>query len=465
MSGVPFSTGRDLHVQVQLRVEPSADSMYVADGMAVLLQSSPAGTAALGGLGSGMGYSGITPSVAVELDTFQNMWDPRQPHVAITHGGDPVHTSPNNAALPAPVTLPSLQPPIDLTSGPTTVFIWVDYAMATKTLQVSLSLTATKPVTPALTTTALDLTAELGPTMFVGLTASTAMFFSRQWLSGFVASDGGKADAGCCARCVRRRLRRVGVRQRLRSPEAPVWHLLGHQRWQLRGLPARHAARPVQHAVHGELRLHGDGAVLPRSVRRVHHVGARRGHVRVVHGRPGYGDGRYVLRFRRSVLPGRRLLRPLRPERRLRRRRATARRDVLQHHDRRVPHQLHGRRRLRSGQRVPRAVVRRKGRERQRHHRRLVHGGAGHALLPVGRLQRFGQHLRLRPRRGAVRRLQRGHGAPVGPVQPRRSVHRPRQRQLLRRRRLCERLVLSARHDDVRRGVAGGRGLAERQPP
>ncbi|GGM99011.1 hypothetical protein GCM10010109_03440 [Actinoplanes campanulatus] len=58
-----------------------------ADGIAFVAQG--IGPRALGGWGGGIGYRGISRSVAVEFDTYQNTPDPNSNHVAVTLGGDP----------------------------------------------------------------------------------------------------------------------------------------------------------------------------------------------------------------------------------------------------------------------------------------------------------------------------------------------------------------------------------------
>jgi len=58
-----------------------------ADGIAFLVQTK--GPRALGGWGGGLGYRGITGSVAVEFDTFQNTTDPSSNHLAVVLGGNP----------------------------------------------------------------------------------------------------------------------------------------------------------------------------------------------------------------------------------------------------------------------------------------------------------------------------------------------------------------------------------------
>lgn len=81
-----------------------------ADGMAFVIQtlSNNAGSG-----GGGLGYEGITPSIAIEFDTYENGWDPIYCHTAIEKNGDIDHTdlsgnnlagpeqlSPSNATLP-----------------------------------------------------------------------------------------------------------------------------------------------------------------------------------------------------------------------------------------------------------------------------------------------------------------------------------------------------------------------------
>jgi gliding motility-associated-like protein len=76
-----------------------------ADGMAFVLQSLSVNAGSAGG---GIGYQGINPSLAVEMDTYQNNTDPSYDHMAlqtngvVTHGGantlaGPIQTSATNA--------------------------------------------------------------------------------------------------------------------------------------------------------------------------------------------------------------------------------------------------------------------------------------------------------------------------------------------------------------------------------
>ena len=68
-----------------------------ADGIAFLLQ--PISTS-IGTGGGGMGYQGVSPSFAVEFDTWQNSSDPSYDHIAIQKNGDLNHNGGNNLAGP-----------------------------------------------------------------------------------------------------------------------------------------------------------------------------------------------------------------------------------------------------------------------------------------------------------------------------------------------------------------------------
>ncbi|MEM7654553.1 MAG: PKD domain-containing protein, partial [Bacteroidota bacterium] len=75
-----------------------------ADGMTFAIQG--AGLTALGTPGGSQAYSGITPSVAVEFDTWANATDPAADHTALISSGSVQHTPPTNLAGPVPC-LPS----------------------------------------------------------------------------------------------------------------------------------------------------------------------------------------------------------------------------------------------------------------------------------------------------------------------------------------------------------------------
>jgi len=71
-----------------------------ADGVAFVLQ--PLSTNA-GSAGGGLGYAGINPSVAVEMDTYQNGGEPSFDHIGIQANGSVVHSGANSLAGPVPI--------------------------------------------------------------------------------------------------------------------------------------------------------------------------------------------------------------------------------------------------------------------------------------------------------------------------------------------------------------------------
>ncbi len=74
-----------------------------ADGIAFVLQ--PISTS-VGGTGSGMGYAGISPAIAVTLDTYQNTDvanDPSYDHIAIQLNGDVNHANANTITPLTPI--------------------------------------------------------------------------------------------------------------------------------------------------------------------------------------------------------------------------------------------------------------------------------------------------------------------------------------------------------------------------
>jgi Legume lectin domain/MBG domain/Abnormal spindle-like microcephaly-assoc'd, ASPM-SPD-2-Hydin len=70
----------------------SPNGVGSADGISFIIQGSPATDTALGFLGGGIGYGGddlnlfpskgISNSLAIEIDTYRNPWDPATPHMA-----------------------------------------------------------------------------------------------------------------------------------------------------------------------------------------------------------------------------------------------------------------------------------------------------------------------------------------------------------------------------------------------
>jgi Legume lectin domain len=129
-----------------------------ADGIVFVVQT-VSNTA--GGSGGGIGYSGITRSVGIEFDTWDNgagLNDPNGNHVGIDLNGgfngatQTIGTRMNNGA---------------------DWFAWIDYNGSTDLLEVRLSETNVRPAAATLTRTA-DLVEVLGQTnAFIGFTSGT----------------------------------------------------------------------------------------------------------------------------------------------------------------------------------------------------------------------------------------------------------------------------------------------------
>jgi hypothetical protein len=141
-------------IRVVLEIDSTGSS---GDGMAIVIQNDPRGTAALGLQGGGLGYESITPSVAVEVDTFRNS-EPAAPHLGIDFDGTV------DTALVS-------QTPFSLTTGnPFTV--WLDYDGAQNVVHgyAANGQGATKPTMP--TISAADDLTRLGSSAWLGITAA-----------------------------------------------------------------------------------------------------------------------------------------------------------------------------------------------------------------------------------------------------------------------------------------------------
>lgn len=131
-----------------------------ADGVAFVVQSL---TNSIGAQGGGIGYGGVTNSVAVELDTFQNPagFDPNSNHIGINLNGDTTH------GIGSPYTAPVV-PNFD---DGNKWFVWVDYDG--KDLAVRANQSGLRPPF-ALLSRPVDLPSLLGQEQgFVGFTAAT----------------------------------------------------------------------------------------------------------------------------------------------------------------------------------------------------------------------------------------------------------------------------------------------------
>ncbi|HWY97777.1 MAG TPA: hypothetical protein VNY36_01720, partial [Bacteroidia bacterium] len=91
------SLSKRFDIQFQMFLGTQCYTCGGADGICFVFQQLSTGAGSAGG---GLGYLGITPSIAVEFDTYQNGWDPAFCHTAIEQNGSVDHTTVNNLAGP-----------------------------------------------------------------------------------------------------------------------------------------------------------------------------------------------------------------------------------------------------------------------------------------------------------------------------------------------------------------------------
>jgi hypothetical protein len=166
------------HLAMELRVRMVVGSADSGDGMVVSFQADPRGTGAIGAIGGQLGFGAITPSAAVELDTFTNLEfvppETSNNHVGVDVDGEVIST------ITATPGFPMVQ---------TSIFsVWIDYRASDHTLAVALDPSTTKPATPLFSTTQ-DL-ARLGTAAYLGVTGSTGNSFVLQHvISWSLATD------------------------------------------------------------------------------------------------------------------------------------------------------------------------------------------------------------------------------------------------------------------------------------
>ncbi len=154
----PLAIDTDTSFETQFQFQLAGDSEG-ADGFTFMLQNDPQGLASLGDTGGGLGYRGITQSLAIEFDTFKNAGDIDNNHLALVRDGN-VNSAITSAAAS-----------FDLNSG-STLNAWVNYDGATDLLEVFLAETTVKPETAALSEN-IDLTAVVGEQAYLGFSAGT----------------------------------------------------------------------------------------------------------------------------------------------------------------------------------------------------------------------------------------------------------------------------------------------------
>ena len=96
-------------IQFQMFLGTKCYTCGGADGICFVFQQQ---STSAGSAGGGLGYAGITPSIAAEFDTYQNGWDPAYCHTAIEKNGDVDHTDGSGNNLAGPVQLDPTNPNI-----------------------------------------------------------------------------------------------------------------------------------------------------------------------------------------------------------------------------------------------------------------------------------------------------------------------------------------------------------------
>lgn len=131
---------------------------YGADGLAFVIQ--PISSSTLGGAGGGIGYYGISPSIAVEFDTYHNPQDPSSNHLGLNINGSINH----DLGFPTA----DVNPPFDDGS---VWYAWIDYDGST--LEVRVNQTGIRPQV-AMISHLIDANSILGTSdAYVGFTAAT----------------------------------------------------------------------------------------------------------------------------------------------------------------------------------------------------------------------------------------------------------------------------------------------------
>jgi YVTN family beta-propeller protein len=154
---VPISANTSFSTRFVFRMNGSGDG---ADGMTFILQNGS--LTALGSPGGGLGYEGISKSLAIELDTYLGGSDPNGNHIGVLSGGV---VSPH---------LATYNSPFDLENGSSHT-LWAEYDGVTKTLRVYLAqgVVTTRPTAAAITVPNIDLPELIGPNAWIGFSGAT----------------------------------------------------------------------------------------------------------------------------------------------------------------------------------------------------------------------------------------------------------------------------------------------------
>jgi hypothetical protein len=130
-----------------------------ADGLAFVVQTK---SDKVGGAGGSMGYGGVSPSVAVEFDTYQN---------SSSGDADGNHVGVNiNGALTSDVQAPVRE---RMNDGGIR-YAWLDYDGSLQTMEARIARTPDRPTLPIVSMTQIDLPKNLGRAdVYVGFASAT----------------------------------------------------------------------------------------------------------------------------------------------------------------------------------------------------------------------------------------------------------------------------------------------------
>jgi hypothetical protein len=151
-------------------------SSIAADGFAVVVQGTTAGPRALGGTGGGLGYFGFSPSLAVEVDTHDELGAGESEHLALVRDGDNYA----DRALAQTNTRP-LSP-----SDGSVHTLWVRFAPDRVEAWLAPGATS-RPATPMLQA-AVPVRDHFPGPVWIGLTASTGAKYAEHRVLEFVVS-------------------------------------------------------------------------------------------------------------------------------------------------------------------------------------------------------------------------------------------------------------------------------------
>lgn len=150
-----------------------------ADGIVFCIQTESNNAGSSGG---GMGYEGISPSLGVEFDTYNDsgypIYDPDGNHIGVDVNGSVASVV--TAAAPG-----SLKPSSSWQAGPLW-YVWIEYDGSTGLLEVRMSTTNSRPATATLShTMSPTLAATVGADVYVGFTAATGGSYEDQDIESF----------------------------------------------------------------------------------------------------------------------------------------------------------------------------------------------------------------------------------------------------------------------------------------